>query len=88
MEKVQSSDEVLEPVPADVDEADDVVDAAAAAAAATPAPEAGTDDEPWTSDVCTDRTSRILDIVTADDQMKIHFIQHHGHCCMITYIIL
>ena len=40
--------------------------AAAAAAAAAPAPDVGPDKDPWpsTSDVCTERTSRMLEINT------------------------
>ena len=74
MEKVQSSDGLLEPAMASDDEEldDDELDAAAAAAAAAataaaPAPDVGPDDDPCpasTSDVCTQRTSRMLEIIT------------------------
>lgn len=66
MENVQSNEEVLDPTPTEVEDVDEVVEAATATAAATPAPDVGTEEAPWpsTSDVWTERTSRMLDIGT------------------------
>lgn len=71
-EKVQSSDEAPQPTPTpETEEADEVAEAAAAAAAA-PAPDVGTDDVPCprTSDVWTERTSRMLEIGTEKIEKK------------------
>lgn len=73
MEKVQSSEEVLKPAPTEAEEVELVVDAATAAAAATPAPEVpGTEEDPCptTSEVWTDRTSRILEIGTLKNKTE------------------
>lgn len=46
MENVQSNEEVLDPTPTEVEDVDEVVEAATATAAATPAPDVGTEEAP------------------------------------------
>ena len=63
-ENVQSNDEALDPTPTETEEAEEVVEAATAEEA--PAPDVATDEVPCprTSDVWTERTSRMLEIGT------------------------